>query len=591
MYSSFLGHSVLAHRFRANGFRSLRCYNRGGMPGNLPTTQSLAPKSSAPKKLSAAEAGDFLGRLDSALHEHSGLWAGLVVAAGFVWRLWLARATFFNTDEAWHFFLANQSSGWAAYKASLTISHPPLLILILHFWRGLGTSEVVLRLPSVIAGSAFCWIFYKWLELAAGRAAAWAGLILAAFLGPMIATSADVRQNSLLLMFSVGAVYLFDRALAHDSALAMLGSSASLYLAMLSHYSGFFVAGALGVYAIVRMTRRPSSRVALTWVAGQAGGVALAGLLYKTHLRRLGSILNQTLLPQQYLSTSYFHKGTDHIVPYLYRGTFGVFRFALGQTQVGQMAAILFVAGVILLFAGKESAPEFGKYRALGILLVAPFVLNWLAAANELYPYGRMRQCMFLGMFALAGLSICLARTAHNRPFVAATLAVAIVLLSHLFGTLQDRDALPLAEQRREHMDQMLQFIRSSIGSNDVIFTDQATSYQLRHYLCHQKPVSIDVSPQGFESFRCEGFDVLFTGPNDGALTAQVVDSRWRNADDRLDLSMSGEHVWVVQGGWASRLGEDLQHLPPFTKLDVHSFGRYLEIFELPTRQAQPAQG
>ena len=277
---------------------------------------------------------NWFGRLDSGLDEHSALIAALVVAAGFVWRLWLAHATFFNTDEAWHFFLANQSSAWLAYKASLAISHPPLLILILHVWRALGTSELVLRLPAVIAGSVFGGIFYKWLDLIAGHAAAWAGLIMAAFLAPMIATSADVRQNPLLLMFSIGALCFFDRALTDDSTLAMLGSSACLYLAMLSHYAAFFVAGALGVYGIVRMLgQRPSSRVVLTWAAGQAAGVALAGLLYKTHLGRLSSVLNQALLPQQYLSTSYFHKGTENLVPYLYRGTFGIFRFVLGQTQ------------------------------------------------------------------------------------------------------------------------------------------------------------------------------------------------------------------------------------------------------------------
>jgi hypothetical protein len=198
---------------------------------------------------------------------------------------------------------------------------------------------------------------------------------------------------------------------------------------------------------------------------------------------------------------------------------------------------------------------------------------------------------MFLGIFGLAGLSICMARIANKRALVAATLALAIVVLSHGFGAMQDRDAIPLAEQRREHMEQALHFMRTEISPDDVIFTDQATSYQLRHYLCDQKPVSIGVSPEGFESFRCDGFHVVFTGPNDGALTAQGVDARWHNADHRLELSFMGEHVWVVQGGWASGLGEGLQHLPWFAKIDVHSFGRYLEMFRLPTRLPRPAQG
>jgi hypothetical protein len=164
-----------------------------------------------------------------------------------------------------------------------------------------------------------------------------------------------------------------------------------------------------------------------------------------------------------------------------------------------------------------------------------------------------------------------------------------MVICCHAFGTLQGRDMLPLAEQRHEHMDKLMEFVRSNIGPNDLIYTDQATSYQLRHYLCNQKPVSVDVSPDGFESFRCEGLHLVFSRPNAGALTAQGVDARWHDTDARLELPPG--HIWVVQGGWASGLGEALQHVSGFTQMEVHSFGRYLEIFRLPTRLPRPAQG
>ena len=92
---------------------------------------------------------------------------------GSLWRLWLAHATFFNSDEAWHYSVANQQSLYLAYKASLTLLHPPLLVLVLYFWRGIGTSNLVLRLPCVIAGTLFCWVFWKWLTVVAGRTAGW----------------------------------------------------------------------------------------------------------------------------------------------------------------------------------------------------------------------------------------------------------------------------------------------------------------------------------------------------------------------------------------------------------------------------------
>ena len=529
-----------------------------------------------------------LDRLEASFEEHPTPIAAAVIAVGLIWRLWLAQATFFNTDEAWHYSLSTRGSAWLAYQSSLTISHPPLLILIQHFWRVLGTSNLMLRLPSVIAGAVFCWIFYRWLGLVAGRAAAWAGLILATLLWPMVSTSTEVRQNPLLLVFSIGAIYLLERALAENSANRMLASAASLCLAMLSHYSAFFVAGAMGIYAIARMwAQRPSRTVLLSWAAGQTAGVVLAGFLYKTHLGRLGSLLDASLLPQQYLSNAYFHRGKDHLVPFLYRGTFGVFRFVFGHTQIGQLAALLFVAGIVVLVAGRGA--DRAKNRALAILLVLPFVLNWIAAGAGLYPYGRMRQCMFLAIFALAGVAICIARLTKGQSLAATFVTLGIVISCLVLGTQQDRDALPLADQRHEHMDEAVQFIRGHVGAQDVIFTDKATSYQLAHYLCRQQPVVLENFADHWETFQCEGLRVVSTGPAAGALTADSLAAGWQ--ETAKDLHAAGQ-VWIVQGGWASGLGESLRaSSAEFSDITLHTFGRYLEIFAMPPAPPSPSPG
>ncbi len=544
------------------------------------------PSQTSPKSQPAEIGGqDRLSGVELAFDRYAFLIAPSVVAIGFAWRMWLAQATFLNTDEAWHFTLANQASAHLAYKASLTISHPPLLILVVHYWRLLGTSALMLRLPSVIAGAAFCWVFCQWLTLVAGRAAALAGLIFAAFLGPMISTAAEVRQNPLLLVFAASAIYLFDRALEEDSVVAMSGSAACLYFAMLSHYSAFFVAGALGVYSILRLTaQKPSTSVTLTWFAGQTIGVALAGFLYRTHLGRLNTLLDQALLPQQYLSRSYFHSNEEHLLPFLYRGTFGVFRFVFGQTQIGQLAALLFVAGIILLILRNTALGARHRSRALGILLLLPFVLNWVAAGAGLYPYGRMRQCMFLAIFCLAGVSICLGMIARQRSALTGALALGIVVLCHAFGTLQDRDAFPVSEQRHEHMDAAIQFVQTHIRTDDLILTDEATSYQLRYYLCGRE-AAVDSRPDADGVFRCGGLQVLSSGTAAGALSPDGLDVMYRAYGRKLDRA---NRIWVVQGGWASGLGEALRTLPAFSNLEIHSFGRYLEVFQIPPPSLPP---
>ena len=118
--------------------------------------------------------------IESWLPSHLDLAAGVILIAGFLARLWAASGSFLNADEALHFRLANQSSLLEAYKQSLTGLHPPLFILLLHLWRGLGSSELWLRLPSVIAGTVFCWLFFKWLTLVAGKLSGFLGLMLVA---------------------------------------------------------------------------------------------------------------------------------------------------------------------------------------------------------------------------------------------------------------------------------------------------------------------------------------------------------------------------------------------------------------------------
>jgi len=502
--------------------------------------------------------------------------AAIVVAAGFLWRLWLVHATFFNSDEAWHYSLANQRSLYLAYKASLTIPHPPLLVFVLYFWRSLGTSNLWLRLPCVIAGTLFCWIFWKWLTALVGKAAGWAGLILATFLPPMIAFAADLRQYPLMLLFMVSAAYLLERSLAQNSASRMILSMVCVYLAMLSSYSAFFFAAVLGVYGILRiLAKPPSGKVIAAWVIGQAAGLGLTWFLYLSHIARIGS------LQVPWLYDYYFHPGSARLLPFLYHATFGVFRFVFGQITVGGAATLMFVAGVLLLLFQKPASEATRPSRLTGILFLLPFVLNGAAVLAGLYPYGRTRQCVFLTIFAIAGVSVFLARIAKQKPGPAAALAIVMVVLCHVFGTLQGRDMLPLAEQRHQHMDRAIEFIHREVQAEDVIFVDAATRLQLAHYLCRQEQVDIDRSVNGFESFQCDGFRVISTGPNEGVLTADTFANRWQEMV-RSFSRKPGTNVWVFQGGWASGLGKALRdRSPEFSEIQPQSFGRYLEIFKL----------
>jgi len=545
----------------------------------MPRQSHVAPVSERARAQEPHRSEEFRAGVQESLD----IIAAAIVALGFFLRLWRAQATFFSTDEAWHFALANQNSLAAAYKASLTLLHPPLLLVILYYWRHLGTSNLVLRLPSVIAGTLLCWAVYRWLSGVFSQSVGWMGLLFTTFLPPLIALSAELRQYTLMMLFAVCSAYLLEEALATGSDGRMIGSCLCLYLAMVSHYSAFLFAAALGGYCIVRMIRdRPQGGVIAAWSAGQVIGIALGYFFYVTHISKLGGV-NTGAQPihnyaDWYLSEWYFHPGRDHVLPFLYRGTIGIFRFTFGQTAVGQIATVLYILGVLLLVLQKPVARRWPP-RSTAVLLLLPFLVNWAAVAAGLYPYGRTRQCVYLAWFAIAGVSAALAIISAGHMKVATLLALGMIIVCHARGTLEGRDMLPLAEQRQGNMDQAIQFIRKEVAPKDLILTDMATSFQLRHYLCDQMPVKIERNSRGYESFQCSGIRISSTGPDEGALTADAVDKQWVTYESGADSQL----VWVVQGGWASGLGEELRRsCPAFAQTEVHSFGRYLEVFRLP---------
>ena len=554
----------------------------------------VVPEASALEKRSASRRRDF----ESALNQYSDFFAALVVAVGFGWRAWLAHATYFNVDEAWHYAVANQDSFLNAYRASLTLYHPPLLVLVLYFWRTLGTSNLVLRLPCVIAGTVFCWVYYKWLSSILGRTVAWVGLLLVTFLPTMIAISADLRQYAFLLMFAAGAAFFLERGLVTNSAGAMVLSSGCLLFAMLSHYSAFLFAASIAAYAVLRMfAQRVSPAVIAAWIVGQAVGLGLAGFLYVTQIARLGVGAAGGQATHRYgdwyLSQFYYHAGQDHLLPFLFRGTFGVFRFVFGWVIVGHIATLLFVAAIVLLLRHKlppaeKPLAEKPPAQLPGLLLLLPFVLNWVAVAAGFYPYGRTRQGIFLAIFAVAGVGFALARIAKQRIGMALALAAGIVVACQIFGTPSGRDMLPLADQRHEHMDQALAFIGREVSPQDVIYVNKSTEFQIAHYLCDQKPVVFDRSVAGFESFRCHGFRVISTFPNDDGILLETFPSKWREMAHAYGLN-PGSKVWVVQGGWTRALAESLRaRFPELPDLEAHSFGQYLEIFHVTVGSAGP---
>src|SRR5258707_4991648 len=332
---------------------------------------------------------------------HSDLAAVSAVLVGLLARLWAASGMSLNPDVGLHFRQADQVSPRLGYGQSGTAAPPPVLSLFLYYWRALGTSDLWLRLPSVMAGTIFCWVFFKWLAQVTDRLTGFIGLSFVSFLLPIVMLAAEVRQYALLLAFAVSALYFLDRAFAWSSAGMMVASTICLYLAMLTHYSAFLFAAALGIYALFWIfMRRMPMKVVVTWAVGQLGALALAAFLYKTHLSQIGAGESRTVLEAwiTYIRRSYFDRTHDNLLLFLVGHTFGVFQYLFGQLAVGDVVGLLFLVGVFLLLREKSSTS-----RRLSLFLLLSFAIVGGASLVHVYPYCGTRPSAFPILPGIAG--------------------------------------------------------------------------------------------------------------------------------------------------------------------------------------------
>ncbi len=531
-----------------------------------------------------------LARMSDSLERHSTFLIGALLLTGFAVRIWRASGTFLNPDEAMHLLAANQNSWRLAYQAGLNLAHPPLLVFLLHLWRYLGTSELILRMPSILAGTAFCWLTYKWASMLFGQPVAWIVFILTLFLPSTIDLSSEVRQYALLLAFAMASVYLLERALETNSARAMFFSGVTLWLAMSSHYSAFLFAAAVGIYAVFRMTpRRPSRKVFVLWVTGQAVAIGLGCFFYLTHFAHLssggdtGSSIPYTWTASPYLPTSYFAPGKINPLVFIFARTGGVFQYAFAQAIVGDVAFLAFVIGMILLF--RKVAPSRVPSRQRGALLILPFIVNCAAALARAYPYGGTRHSAFLIPFALAGVGVTVAHLVKYRLASGVAAAVLVVLLCNLFPAHR-QPYMSRDDQSGDKMQAALEFLHQQTNPAELIFADYQTSLLLCHYLCEPHPVTVSVSVQGFRTYECGGHRVIVANGDAYIFTPRSFYDQWQILVGKYKLE-PGTRVWVAQMGWSTNLAVELEKFPEL-HLSPHFFGQRIQVFDLTVGQSMP---
>jgi hypothetical protein len=477
----------------------------------------------------------------------------VVLAAGFAARLFEAWKYFLNPDEALHNFLASQPSLELAYKAALTNAHPPLLILVLYYWRSLGQSELTLRMPSVLAGTACCWITYQWLKQITDRSTAFIGLLLLAFVPALVELSAEIRQYALLLFFMSGCLYSSERAIREDSKLWMILFSLSLYGALLVHYSSLLFAFTMGVYMLLRL--RPYKKrwgMMGVWGVGQIGGLALSGYFIVTHVARLRQSGMAQGIAETWLKKSIFHPRKDHVALFVAAQTLRVFTYLLSHGVVGSATLLAFLVGIVSLLRAKETSGENRPTRReLALLLGLPFAVNCATALAGLYPYGGTRHNSFLALFALSGASIGLATWKPARTWIRTwikPLAVAACLVLCNFFP-----APPPLIRAQNHsrilMKEAVDSLQRDAPPGAVLFADYQSGLLLGYYVCGYGVVQTFPPFQSFIQSNCGPYTAITARPQEWKFSADDFTEQLASLRHSYHF-IPGAKMWLFNAGW-----------------------------------------
>jgi hypothetical protein len=503
----------------------------------------------------------------------------VVLAAGFVVRLVPAWRFFLNPDEALHYLLSGQSSVSLAYKAALTNSHPPLLILVLYYWRAFGHSEVMLRLPSVLAGTACCWLIYQWLELVSDRSTALVGLLLASFAPAMIDLSWEIRQYALLMLFVAGCLHLSERALRENSLPLMIGFSLSLYGALLVHYSSLLFAFMIGVYMLLRLYPYGKRRdLFAVWAAGQILGVAIGAYYFVTHVRsaRLTGMVHGDF--ETYLRKSIFHAGEDNPASFVATQTLRVFTYLFSHGVVGALALLAFLAGMIWLLRGKTSLNKDGPTpRQFALLLGLAFLVTCVAAFAKQYPYGGSRHAAILLVFAVAGVSIGLARI-PGQVWVKLLVIAAALAVCNVFPA--PPPVIRPRNQNRALMKNAVAYLRQSAPPGSTVLTDYQSGLLLGYYACGHGIVEEFPPLEPFFKAGCGPYSVMSSRPDVWKFHANDLPSRLAAMAAAYGLA-PGTKVWLFDAGWISDSAPAIVRDPQAGCSAPRSFGENILVCQL----------
>ena len=398
---------------------------------------------------------------------------------GLFHRLFVAHRSFLNPEEALSAQFTAHAPVGVLFHHGILNTHPPVQFLLLRLAQAINyRSELLMRLPMVLAGTLFAVVVYLWLKRISGITAAWIALFVLLMSQNMFFLSTQVRGYALMMFFLAAAIYAIDRAFLDDSPAWAAVSALLLALAISSEYAAFFVAVGVGLYCLATFRWIGASRrLRAWWLACQ---IALMGycvwleLLRRSLSRRGGggSLGAGWMLP--HIRDQVF--GPQTTLPgFLATQTTQLFGYLFSSNAAGLAALVVFGVGVAMLVRAG------GRQRLRAVLLASPLVIGALAGLARAYPYGGTRHSSELMVIIATGVALGLAPL-FRRRLVALWLVCLVAAPVMYFRGTADGGAMPRLHMLRQPLYDALAFLKAQ-APGALVLTDSESRDMISYYL------------------------------------------------------------------------------------------------------------
>lgn len=398
--------------------------------------------------------------------------AALILISGIALRTYHLGVRSLWFDEA---VTANTSGGTltqmlAETRARLTsaIVYPCILFLVEKITR----SAAAVRAPSMLASILTVVVILAMVRAKVNRKTILFAAAILAISASQIRYAQEVREYSLSSLCAACLIYCFLRWEADGSRDSQpIALYAVLFLAPLIQYGLVFLACGILITMALRLRSRNAPFKMIHTVAGCASLAAGSVLTFFITLRdqyRPGG------RGHWYLAADYFNAKTIGVFHFAIRNSMDLVRFLIPGRQVH-----LLIIPAMIAFCIRA---VHRRLDSITLLAASSVVLTFCASVANVYPYGGVRQCLFLAPVvallvgaAFADLTQLLSKRA--RPMAtAALLAVLVVLLYR--GTVKE---WPYAEY--EDTKSILRELNFDIKPNDEVWVNHDAAEAIEFYM------------------------------------------------------------------------------------------------------------